>query len=1322
MKRKMKRCIAVALCLIMGIHTSAAAIVPEKSVMEVRETNISENEGGLLRIWYDEPAPISSSNARWWQSTVLPLGNGNIGGMVFGGISKDRIHINEKTLWSGGPRNGTDLSNDGNPYQGGNRLTYAGDDKLEEYRQQLDNKSTNVFGLPFNQSNNILTSNFFSGRQNKGSYMDFGDIELDFSGSGINENAVSHYSRDLNMETAVSTVRYDYEGDTYTREIFVSYPDNVLVCRLSSTGNGKLTFNASLSGAMAGSKNISVSGNKITLKGSLNDNGMKYEAQMAVLNEGGSIQAGTDKISVSQADEVTLILSAGTDYKNEYPTYRGDDPSQKVTDTVDSAVEKGYQELLETHLNDYQELFSRVSLDLGTEVPQIPTDELVINYRNGEIDQALEVMIYQYGRYLTIAGSREGTLPTNLCGIWLLGGAGELWGGDYHYNVNLQMNYWPTYNTNLAECGVPLNEFAKSLVVPGRYAAYMGFGATVDETAPIGEGNGFLVHTAGNPFGATAPAGVQEYGWNPNGGTWLLQNVYDYYRFTQDKQVLADTIYPMLKEAANFWAKHLWYSKNQNRLTVTPSVSAEQGPTAVGTTYDQSLVWQLFEESIQAAEILDVDAADVAVWKEKQTELKPIMISDAGYIKEWYEETTPGRAKDGNLAETTIPNFNAGYTYEIHRHSSHLIGLYPGSLINKDNEEYIQAARKSLIQRDFAGTGWSKAHRINLWARALDGNNAYRLVQGMLQGGNAGILTNLLDSHGNGNGNHTDYPVFQIDGNYGITAGMTEMLLQSHLGYTQFLPALPDAWSNGSVSGLVARGNFVVDMKWEDKEATHVQVLSRSGGTFIAEYPDLGSASVQTLGGTSVKTTKLSEDKISFETEKGQSYVFKLGKGAATLSKTVDEAKALAETMNGVLLSSSKAELLEAVKTAEQLLAKGADDYTAALEAMTSAYEAAKAAVQLAPTYREAEILYNNTPVGDKKWNFSEEEYAEFGQAFKDAKELLRSTATQQAYQDADEKLQELIQQINERTSALIPTFSVAEGKVDANTTVEIISPDPALQIRYTLDGSEPNGYSKTYEGPFLVKKGETLHLRAALFLNRSRKGMIADADYYNNLSMDAVGSSQSSAWNDKFVAEVARDGKKAPDKSSLGMDSRWAPRDNEAQNWMVFEFSSPVTVNSTIIEQYKTASKNHIDGFKILYSDDNSNWKEAYSSSDAELEWTLYYKGSGYDSYETEVSFPEVTAKYFKFEVTAGANPSVWEWELYHRSMPQATDKDALLAAIQEAQDAYDKELDSTLTEQQKKTLKDAFVAANEVFHDGFSSQSDVDKAAQSLSEILLS
>ncbi|UOQ91090.1 glycoside hydrolase N-terminal domain-containing protein [Agromyces endophyticus] len=841
--------------------------------------------GSPLRMWYT--TPVSD-----WESQALVQGNGTTGLMAFGNPARERLHFNEKTLWRGGPTAGR-------TYLGGNKATAITPQQLDDYRRALDDKSTDVFGLPATGAtgaNRRLTDLMFGNTGGMGMYQDFGDLQLDFTAAGITDGSASNYVRDLDLETAVSTVNFDHDSVHFEREYFVSYPDQVAVVRLTASEPGSLSFTASTAAAsgLTTTATADPEDHRITLAGQVNDNRMRAEMQLKLDNEGGAVSSADGRtLTVTAADAVTLVYSTGTDYVNSYPTYRGEDPHGEITARVDSAIEHGHESLLDRHLADYQQLFSRVRFDVGAEVPDIPTDQLMRNYREGAHDLAVDQLAYQFGRYLSIAGSRIGDLPTNLCGLWMIGSANAFWGADYHFNVNVQMNYWPAMITNLAETQVPFNEYVESLVVPGRLTAERSAGVKTEDfaTTPLGEGNGFLINTQVNPFGHTAPIGSQEYGWNIGGSSWAMQNLYDYYLFTGDETYLRETAYPMLKEMAAFWNEYLWYSPYQDRLTVAPGVSAEHGPTAVGTAYDQSLVWELYRMAIEASEKLGIDEDLRAVWKDKQSQLDPILIGEQGQVKEWFEETTLGKAQAGDLPEENIWNFGAGGSANqgsVHRHTSQLVGLFPGTLISKDTPEWMDAAVTSLEQRSLNGTGWSKAMKINMYARTGLAEDTYSMVRAMLAGNRNGLMDNLLDSH----------PPFQIDGNFGLTAGMTEMLVQSQLGYTQFLPALPSAWKDGSVEGLVARGDFVIDMAWADGDATAFRVTARNGGTFVGDYPGIAGTVVKDGDGDLVAVSAEGSDEISFETTEGETYTIAFEPteaGFAQAAWNVDRAESIGE-------------------------------------------------------------------------------------------------------------------------------------------------------------------------------------------------------------------------------------------------------------------------------------------------------------------------------------------------------------------------------------------------------------------------------------------
>lgn len=900
MKKKIRKIVGISMATMLGMSSLSTTVFAENRT-DLLEQASNDN---LLRLWYDEPATD-------WETEALAIGNGYMGGLVFGGSKKDKIHINEKTVWNGGPTENNNYNyGNTNPTETEEDLEKVKDD-LEAIRKKLDDKSEFVFGFDEKSYES-------SGTNTKGQAMDWlnklmGDLNgyaapqdyanLYISNESIDESKVQNYVRDLDMRTALATVSYDYEGVRYTREYFNSYPDNVLVVRLTADEKGKIDFTTNLEDCTRGNTANTADGDLITMTSTLS-NGLNAEAQLKVLKEGGELTSNENSISVAGADAAMLILACGTDYKMELLDFRGEGPHEAVTNCINVAAQKSYDVLKADHIADHSALFSRMELGFNEEIPQIPTDELIQRYRNmidkngGEMpseaeQRALEIICYQFGRYLTIAGSREGSLPTNLQGVW--GEGGFAWGGDYHFNINVQMNYWPTMASNLAECQLPYNEYLEVLREAGRGAAASAFGIKSEQ----GEENGWLVGCFSTPY-MFASMGQKNNaaGWNPIGSAWALLNCYEYYLYTGDTAYL-EIMYPSLREVANFWNEALYWSEYQQRYVSAPSYSPENGPIVNGASYDQQFIWQHFENTIQAAEILRVDQDLVEQWKDKQSKLEPVMVGESGQVKEWYEETTFGKAKAGELPEIDIPQWRESLGADSdgeqppHRHLSHLMALYPGNLINKDNSEFMDAAIVSLEERGLDATGWSKAHKLNLWARAGHADEAFQIVQSAVGGGNSGFLKNLLSSHGDGE-NYKDYPIFQIDGNFGYTAGVNEMLLQSQLGYVQFLPAIPAEWNTGFVEGIMARGNFEIDMKWTDGVAEYFSVTSGNGGEFIGEYPGLSEYVVKDLQGNYVETQIPSGDanKISFQTKQGESY---------TISKSGTYNVNIAETQNGTV-------------------------------------------------------------------------------------------------------------------------------------------------------------------------------------------------------------------------------------------------------------------------------------------------------------------------------------------------------------------------------------------------------------------------------------
>ena len=823
--------------------------------------NDSATVSEALKIRFDEPVsegalPGSSGsygagleeNNRW-QQLSLPIGNSFMGANVFGEVATEHLTFNHKTLWTGGP------SESRPNYDGGNleTINYGGVSYTPaDFIKKIQEAFASGDSTTASSMCGYLVGEGASGGY--GAYQAWGDIYVAFEGM---DGSYTDYERNLDLSTSVANVDFVQGGTTYHREFIANYPDNVIAMKFtaSKASSANITFpikqHKEGQGSSVHDKNVSyaVSGNRLTVSGSMVDNQLKFNGQVEVVAKDGTVSGSNDTLKVTNATEFYVFVTASTDYKNEYPKYRtGESDAQvnaRVDAVLDAAVAKGYDTIKANAIADYQEIFNRVELNLGQDATEKMTNDLLIAYNNGSATTAerrqLETTMFQYGRYLQIESSREGDLPANLQGVWSVYAGHESyvpWASDYHMNVNLQMNYWPTYVTNMAECSYPLTDYIDSLREPGRVTAERYHGVVSGE----GEANGFSAHTQNTPFGWTCPGWSFDWGWSPAAVPWILQNVYEYYEYTLDKEYLRDKIYPILKEQAAFYEQILIEDAN-GRLVTSPAYSSEHGPRTEGNTYENSLVWQLFKDCIEAAQALGVDEEKQVEWAAKMEKLNPIEIGSEGQIKEWYHETTWGSA-GGDLT---------------HRHMSHLLGLFPGDLISVDNNEFMDAAIISLLKRGDNATGWGMGQRLNAWARTGDGNHAYQIIKAFFK---SGAYPNLWDAHA----------PFQIDGNFGYTSGVAEMLLQSNMGYLNLLPALTDDWTDGKVSGLVGRGNFEVDMEWHALSLTDVEITSKAGGDCTLQYVNISEAKVLDSEGNEVPTTTINKDRISFATTEGETY------------------------------------------------------------------------------------------------------------------------------------------------------------------------------------------------------------------------------------------------------------------------------------------------------------------------------------------------------------------------------------------------------------------------------------------------------------------
>lgn len=736
-------------------------------------------ENHNLKLWYDKPAGNTWENA-------LPIGNGFLGAMVYGNVEQEIVQLNENTIWSGGPNR-----ND-NP----NALA-----SLPEIRKL-------IFDGKHKEAEKLADQNFISKKSHGQMFQPLGNLNLKFDG----HEKYTNYKRELDIQNAISTTTYEVDGVTYTREAFVSFAERVIVIRLTANKKGSISFAANYA-TQHKVKNFNISGAKdLEISGTASDHEgvkglIKFKGISRIKLDKGSLEELDGSLIVKKADAATIFISIATNFNN-YNDVSGNE-NQRALDYLNEGSHKSYSKLKKEHILAYQKYFNRVKIDLGTtQEVNLPTDERLKKFRNSN-DPQFVALYYQFGRYLLISSSQPGSQPANLQGIWN-NSLTPAWDSKYTININAEMNYWPAEKTNLSELHAPFLQMVKDLSVTGQETAKTMYGT-----------RGWMAHHNTDIWRATGAVDGAFWGLWTAGGGWASQHLWEHYLYNGNKEYLA-SIYPVLKGAALFYVDFLVQHPKHNWLVVNPGNSPENAPQAhngssldAGTTMDNQIVYDVFSTTIRAAEILKLDNSLIDTLKTKRSLLPPMQVGKYNQLQEW-------------LDDIDDPKDN-------HRHVSHLYGLFPSNQISAySTPELFAASKNTLLHRGDVSTGWSMGWKINWWAKLQDGNHAFLLIKNQLtpmgvNPGGGGTYNNLFDAH----------PPFQIDGNFGCTSGITEMLVQSSDGAIHLLPALPDVWPEGSISGVRARGGFeIVEMKWKNSQITKLVVKSTLGGNLRLRLPN----------------------------------------------------------------------------------------------------------------------------------------------------------------------------------------------------------------------------------------------------------------------------------------------------------------------------------------------------------------------------------------------------------------------------------------------------------------------------------------------------